>query len=70
MNIFFGEEGFNQLETLMENHDKVFILTDDNIDKLYSSLLASASSHKTYKIVLPHGSITRTSMPHVIYGMR
>lgn len=55
MNIFFGEEGFNQLETLMENHDKVFILTDDNIDKLYPSLLASASSHKTYKIVLPHG---------------
>lgn len=55
MNIYFDAAGFNQLEILMENHDKIFILTDDNIDRLYPSMLASSSSHKTYKIVLPHG---------------
>lgn len=54
MNIFFNE-GFDHLATLIENHDKIFILTDDNIDRLYSSMLATTVSNKIYKIVLPHG---------------
>lgn len=55
MNICFDDAGFSRLETLMENHDKIFILTDDNIDRLYSSMLASMTSHKVHKIVIPHG---------------
>ena len=56
MNIFFGEESLTQLSTLTNNYDKFFLLTDENIFKLYSSMIASLLPEKEVnKIVLPAG---------------
>ena len=38
MSIFFGENGFSQLSLLMDEYDKIFILTDERINKLIDML--------------------------------
>ncbi|MBE6335870.1 MAG: 3-dehydroquinate synthase [Lentimicrobiaceae bacterium] len=60
MSIFFGENGFSQLSLLMDEYDKIFILTDERINKLYASLLASVVSYKVIKIVIPEGENNKT----------
>ena len=56
MNIFFGEDASAQLLMLTNNYDKFFVLTDENIYKLYSSLIASIVPEKeVVKIVIPAG---------------
>ncbi|WP_407453151.1 3-dehydroquinate synthase [Methanobrevibacter sp.] len=56
MNIFFGEDASAQLLMLTNNYDKFFVLTDENIYKLYSSLIASLVPEKeVVKIVIPAG---------------
>lgn len=60
MKIFFGEEGFARLSSLMEEYDKIFLLTDDRISRLYSSMFASVLSNKFIKIVIPEGERNKT----------
>lgn len=60
MGIYFGEDGFNHLSLSIQEHDKIFILTDEKIDKIYSSMLASLLSHKVIKIVVPEGEHNKT----------
>ncbi len=60
MGIYFGEDGFNHLSLSIQEHDKIFILTDEKIDKIYSSMLASLLSHKVIKIVVPEGELNKT----------
>ena len=56
MNIFFGENATAQLSALTNNYDKFFVLTDENIYRIYSSLFASLIPEKEIvKIVLPAG---------------
>lgn len=56
MNIYFGEEASAQLSALTNNYDKFFLLTDENIFKLYSSMVASLLPEKEInKIILPAG---------------
>ena len=52
MNIYFGDEGFKQLELLKEKYNSIFVLTDENINTIYSSIIDAVSS---YKIVIPAG---------------
>jgi len=52
MNIYFGDEGLKQLELLKEKYNSIFVLTDENINTIYSSVIDSMSS---YKIVIPAG---------------
>ena len=61
MNIFFGENAFAQLLTLTNNYDKFFLLTDENIYGIYSSMIASILPEKeVVKIVLPAGEVSKT----------
>ncbi len=57
MNIYFGDEGFKQLELLKEKYNSIFVLTDENINTIYSSVIDSVSS---YKIVIPAGEEYKT----------
>ena len=41
MNVYFGENALAQLSALTCNYDKFFLLTDENIFKIYSSMIAS-----------------------------
>lgn len=52
MNIYFGDEGLKQLELLKEKYNSIFVLTDENINTIYSSVIDTMSS---YKIVIPAG---------------
>lgn len=52
MNIIFGNNASAQLESLMVGYDNIFILTDENISKIYSSMLASLPYKK---IIIPAG---------------
>lgn len=61
MDIYFGEEALAQLSTLTNNYDKFFLLTDENIFKLYSSMIASMLPEKEVnKIVLPAGEQSKS----------
>ena len=61
MNIYFGEESLAQLSVLTSNYDKFFLLTDENIFKLYSSMIASLLPEKEVnKIVLPAGEQSKS----------
>lgn len=56
MNIFFGEDAFAHLSVMTNNYDKFFLLTDENIFRIYSSMIASLFPEKKIeKIVLPAG---------------
>lgn len=57
MNIYFGDEGFKQLELLKEKYNSIFVLTDENINTIYSSIIDAVSS---YKIVIPAGEEYKT----------
>lgn len=57
MNIYFGDEGFKQLELLKEKYNSIFVLTDENINTIYSSVIDSMS---LYKIVIPAGEEYKT----------
>ena len=46
MNIFFGEDAFAHLSVLTNNYDKFFLLTDENIFRIYSSMIASLLPEK------------------------
>lgn len=54
-NIFFAENGFNILSTITQNYDKIFVLTDNHIDRICASMLANLFPFSTYKIVIPAG---------------
>ena len=41
MNVYFGENALTQLSALTYNYDNFFLLTDENIFKIYSSMIAS-----------------------------
>lgn len=61
MNIFFGENAFAQLLTLTNNYDKFFLLIDENVYGIYSSMIASILPEKeVVKIVLPAGEESKT----------
>ena len=56
MNIFFGEEASAQLSILTNSYDKFFLLTDENVYEIYSSMIASLLPEKEInKIILPSG---------------
>lgn len=56
MNVYFGENALTQLSALTYNYDKFFLLTDENIFKIYSSMIASLIPEKEVnKIILPAG---------------
>ena len=57
MNIYFGDDGFKQLELLKEKYNSIFVLTDENINTIYSSVIDAVSS---YKIVIPAGEEYKT----------
>ena len=61
MNIFFGEDAYAQLSTLTNNYDKFFVLTDENIYSIYSSMIASMLPGKEcVKIVIPSGEESKS----------
>ncbi len=61
MNIFFGEDAFAQISALTNNYDKFFILTDENIYGIYSSMIASILPGKEcVKIVIPSGEQSKS----------
>ncbi len=61
MNIYFGEESATQLLLLTNNYDKFFLLTDENISKIYSSMIASLLPEKEItKIVIPSGEQSKS----------
>ena len=54
MNIFFGEAALSQISMMTNNYDKFFVLTDENIYGIYSSMIASMLPEKEItKIVVP-----------------
>lgn len=56
MNILFGEDAFMQLSAITDSYDKIFLLTDDRIHKLYYSMISSLlPSREVSKIVIPSG---------------
>ena len=56
MNIVFGESAFAHLSSLICNYNDFFLLTDENIYKIYSSLIASLLPEKEIcKIVILPG---------------
>lgn len=56
MSIFFGEDASAQLSLLTNNYDKFFVLTDENVYKIYSSMIASLVPEKeVMKIIMPAG---------------
>ena len=61
MNIFFGENALSQLLTLTNSYDKFFVLTDERIYDIYSSMLASLLPEKEIvKIVIPSGEHSKS----------
>ncbi len=61
MNIFFGENAVAQLTNLTNNYDKFFLLTDENIFRIYSSMIASLLPEKEIdKIVIPAGEESKS----------
>ena len=67
MNIIFGEQASAQLSMLTNNYDKFFVLTDENIYRVYSSLIASLLPEKEVtKIVIPAGEQSK-SIENVIF---
>ena len=67
MNIFFGENAFAQLSGLTNRYDKFFVLTDENVFRIYSSMIASLLPEKEIvRIVLPAGEESK-SIENVIY---
>ena len=67
MNIIFGEQASAQLSMLTNNYDKFFVLTDENIYRVYSSLIASLLPEKEVtKIVIPAGEESK-SIENVIF---
>ena len=67
MNIFLGEDAFAHLSALTNNYDKFFVLTDENIYKIYSSLFASLIPEKeVVKIVIPAGENSK-NIENVIF---
>ena len=67
MNIFFGEDAFAQLSMLTNSYDKFFVLTDENIYRVYSSLIASLLPEKEVtKIVIPAGEESK-SIENVVF---
>ena len=59
-NVFFAENGFNILSTIARDYDKIFVLTDNNIDRIYSSMLANLFPFSIYKIVIPAGEDSKS----------
>ncbi len=56
MNIFFGENAFVQLSVLMNNYEKFFVLTDENVYRIYPTLFASLIPEKEIVIIeIPSG---------------
>ena len=67
MNIFFGENAFAQLLALTNNFDKFFVLTDEKVYGIYSSMIASILPGKeVVKIVLPEGEESK-NIENVIF---
>ena len=67
MNIIFGEQASAQLSMLTNNYDKFFVLTDENIYRVYSSLIASLLPEKEVtKIVISAGEESK-SIENVIF---
>ena len=67
MNIIFGEHASAQLSMLTNNYDKFFVLTDENIYRVYSSLIASLLPEKEVtKIVIPAGEESK-SIENVVF---
>ena len=67
MDIYFGEEALAQLSTLTNNYDKFFVLTDENIYGIYSSMIAVMLPEKEItKIVVPSGEQSK-SIENVIF---
>ena len=61
MNIFFGEDAYAQMSTLTNSYDKYFVLTDENIYSIYSSMIASILPEKEcVKIVIPSGEESKS----------
>ena len=61
MNIFFGEAALSQISMMTNNYDKFFVLTDENIYGIYSSMIASMLPEKEIiKIVVPAGEQSKS----------
>ena len=61
MNIFFGEAALLQISMMTNNYDKFFVLTDENIYGIYSSMIASMLPEKEItKIVVPAGEQSKS----------
>ena len=61
MNIFFGEAALSQISMMTNNYDKFFVLTDENIYRIYSSMIASMLPEKEItKIVVPAGEQSKS----------
>ena len=61
MNIFFGENAFAQLSVLISNYDKFFVLTDEKVHKIYSSMIASlVPEREVVRIVIPAGEDSKS----------
>ena len=58
MNIFFGEDAFAQISALTNNYDKFFILTDENIYGIYSSMIASILPGKECVKIVKRGQFS------------
>ena len=53
MNIYFGEEASAQLSILTNSYDKFFLLTDENVYEIYSSMIASLLPEKEINKIIP-----------------
>ncbi len=61
MNIFFGKAALSQISMMTNNYDKFFVLTDENIYGIYSSMIASMLPEKEVaKIVIPAGEQSKS----------
>ena len=61
MSIFFGEAALSQISMMTNNYDKFFVLTDENIYGIYSSMIASMLPEKEItKIVVPCGEQSKS----------
>ena len=61
MNIFFGEAALSQVSMMTNNYDKFFVLTDENIYGIYSSMIAVMLPEKEItKIVVPSGEQSKS----------
>lgn len=61
MNIYFGEGASAQLSLLTNSYDKFFLLTDEIVYGLYSSMIASLLPEKEInKVILPSSERSKT----------